>query len=147
MTETDGTLPRERNSLHVVAGVIIFESRILLGRRADHKSNPGKWEFPGGKVEPGESSFDAIVRELQEELGLQVTPIRTFDISSTLVNQQLITLECILCRVNEIADISSIDHDEVRWFTVMDLYALDLALPDYPAFEKLTQSGPIHDLI
>ena len=146
MTEKVASSSIEPNSLHVVAGIIIFDSRILLGRRAAHKSNPGKWEFPGGKVELGESGFEAIRRELLEELGLRVTPVRTFDVSSTIVNQQLITLECILCKLNEVSEISSTDHDEVSWFLIDDIYALDLALPDYPAFERLTLSGAIQDL-
>ncbi|MCL2875939.1 MAG: Nudix family hydrolase [Betaproteobacteria bacterium] len=59
-------------TVDVAAGVIIrFDGRFLLGRRAPGSFYPGYWEFPGGKVEPGESPAGALCRELDEELGLQ----------------------------------------------------------------------------
>lgn len=55
----------------VVAAVIERDGRILIGQRKRNDRHPLKWEFPGGKVEHGESPRDALVRELQEELGIQ----------------------------------------------------------------------------
>ena len=46
--------------------------RLLVGQRPSCKAHPGKWEFPGGKLEPGESVFKALVREFREELGLEI---------------------------------------------------------------------------
>ena len=60
-------------SIHVVAAVITdARGRILLARRTDGRDLAGLWEFPGGKCEPGESPEQALVRELQEELGITV---------------------------------------------------------------------------
>ena len=60
-------------SIHVVAGVIVdVRGRILLARRGEDSDLAGLWEFPGGKREPGEASEEALVRELQEELGIEV---------------------------------------------------------------------------
>jgi len=57
-------------SLEVVAAVIErSDRRLLIGQRRSHDSSPLKWEFPGGKVEPGESAAQALARELREELG------------------------------------------------------------------------------
>ena len=57
--------------VHVVAGVLRdARGRILLARRTEGRDLAGLWEFPGGKVEPGESPEDALVRELREELGI-----------------------------------------------------------------------------
>jgi len=59
-------------SIHVVAGVITdARGRILLNRRTENRDMAGLWEFPGGKREPGESSEQALVRELREELGIE----------------------------------------------------------------------------
>ena len=59
-------------SIHVVAGVLVDpRGRILLARRKQDSDLAGLWEFPGGKREPGESSEDALVRELHEELGIE----------------------------------------------------------------------------
>lgn len=59
--------------LEVVAGILRNEAGdILLAQRLPHKQHGGLWEFPGGKIEPGESRADAIRRELKEELGIDV---------------------------------------------------------------------------
>ncbi|MEE2729207.1 MAG: Nudix family hydrolase [Pseudomonadota bacterium] len=58
--------------IHVVAAVIERQGKILIARRPDHLHQGGKWEFPGGKVEPGEAVTSALRRELQEELGIEV---------------------------------------------------------------------------
>lgn len=57
--------------IDVVAGIIRKGSHVLIARRAAHKSMPGKWEFPGGKVEEGETPECALERELLEEFGIQ----------------------------------------------------------------------------
>ncbi|MBD2859749.1 8-oxo-dGTP diphosphatase MutT [Spongiibacter sp. KMU-158] len=59
------------NRIHVAVGVICnSEGEILIAKRADHLHQGGLWEFPGGKVEAEESVVDALVRELEEELGI-----------------------------------------------------------------------------
>lgn len=61
--------------LHVVAAVIYNAAgQILLAQRSSHQHQGGKWEFPGGKVEPGETARHALRRELQEELGIDCVP-------------------------------------------------------------------------
>ncbi len=57
--------------LQVVAAVVEREGRILIGQRRPEQSHPLKWEFPGGKVEPGETPAQALSRELEEELGIR----------------------------------------------------------------------------
>lgn len=65
-------MPSPKRSIHVVAGVITdARGRILLNRRTENRDMAGLWEFPGGKREEGESSEQALVRELREELGIE----------------------------------------------------------------------------
>ena len=57
----------------VVGAAIVRDGRVLAARRTAPASAAGRWEFPGGKVEPGESDADSLVREIDEELGVEIT--------------------------------------------------------------------------
>ena len=59
----------------VVAAIIRRENKVLLGRRPDHKRHGGLWEFPGGKIDEGETEIDAVTRELLEELGVETISV------------------------------------------------------------------------
>ena len=62
-----------KETLVVAVGIVVdAQGRLLVGERPAEKDYAGQWEFPGGKLEPGESVFDALVREFREELNLQV---------------------------------------------------------------------------
>lgn len=62
----------EPDTVHVAVAVIVQNGRVLISKRADHVHQGGLWEFPGGKVEPGEKTQAALHREIQEELGLNI---------------------------------------------------------------------------
>ena len=63
--------------LHVAAGVLFNDqSHVLIGQRAPGSHMGGSWEFPGGKIEAGETSLEGLVRELQEELAIQALYVR-----------------------------------------------------------------------
>jgi 8-oxo-dGTP diphosphatase len=131
----------DRRVIYVVAAVIFAEGRILACRRAEHKTSAGKWEFPGGKVEPGESSAEALIREIREELGFEVQPGESLDISVTSVGKASIRLETILCPVEIRFEVSSSDHDSHEWVLPQDLMSFDWALPDLPAVDLLLGGG------
>ncbi len=65
--------------IRVVAGVIVRDGKILVCQRRRDDSFPLKWEFPGGKIEPGEDDRAALVRELREELGVEATIVREIE--------------------------------------------------------------------
>lgn len=71
MSESDREDVPDRNPLRAVAGVIERNGLILIGRRLPEDSWGGLWEFPGGKIEPGETTEDCLARELMEELGVE----------------------------------------------------------------------------
>ncbi|HEY8270769.1 MAG TPA: 8-oxo-dGTP diphosphatase MutT [Pseudobdellovibrionaceae bacterium] len=76
MTQADEKTRKLKNRkghwIPVVAGFLKKDGKILVGQRPENNSLPGQWEFPGGKIEPGETPEQALVRELQEELGIDV---------------------------------------------------------------------------
>lgn len=64
---------RRKHWIPVVAGFLIKEGKVLVGQRPENNSLPGQWEFPGGKIEMGESPEEALARELKEELDIDAT--------------------------------------------------------------------------
>lgn len=70
----------ERRRLLVVAALIEREGRVLLSKRRPDQALPNCWEFPGGKVEPGEDPTVALVREIDEELGCQIEVGRIYEV-------------------------------------------------------------------
>lgn len=128
----------EHRVIRVVAAIIQSDGLILACRRRQEKAAGGKWEFPGGKVEPGETPADALIREIKEELD---TAIRVQDIlrtDDTIVGDNVISLTCIRAQLLGPAPTHSSDHDNLRWVAPSDLLKLDWAAPDRPAVIQLT---------
>src|SRR5690348_5692483 len=105
----------------VVAAAIIRNGRVLAARRALPADVAGLWEFPGGKVEANESEADALVREIREELGVEIAvgaqlARSVIDDTSVL---HLFTAE-LLTGDEE----ARFDHDEIRWFTPEELVSV-----------------------
>ena len=118
----------------VVAAIIQDEQgNYLCAKRGDWKVSAGKWEFPGGKPEAGESLNDAIVREIKEELGVSISVLRQFDRSQT----GEIDLVTFVCDLTDAKPASSTDHSELRWVAEKDLSKLDWAEPDLPALKRI----------
>jgi len=65
-------MPDARKTIDVTAGLVFRDGKLLITQRKPDSHLGGLWEFPGGKIEPGESFEDALVRELDEELGIEV---------------------------------------------------------------------------
>ena len=118
----------------VVAAIIQDEQgNYLCAKRGDWKASGGKWEFPGGKPEPGEPLEDAVQREVQEELGVEVSILRLFDRSQT----GEIDLVTFVCDLKGEKPTGSTDHSELRWVAEKDLSKLDWAEPDLPALKRI----------
>lgn len=133
---------RMEHMIEVVAGVLTQpDGRVLAGRRAPGRSAAGHWEFPGGKVEPGESAEEALRRELHEELGLDAVVGALIDRSVTRVGNVDVDLATYLVPWVGAVPTSSTDHDELRWLSPTDLGSLRWATPDLPTVRVLTD-GP-----
>lgn len=135
------------DALHVVAAIIVQDNKVLACRRAPHKSSPGLWEFPGGKVDFGEDPFTALEREIREELNLACEPRTRFDISDTALGGQVIRLESIVCFLANNPELSSTDHDQFLWCEQGQLQSLDWASPDLPAVGKLRSLRSLEGLL
>ena len=129
-----------REPVRVVAGAIVDGNRVLVARRraaADGSAEPGdagRWELPGGKVQPGESDEEALERELREELGVR-TVVRE-RLGPAVPVRPGMQLYCYRVDRPE-GDLILTDHDEVRWVDVRELGSLDLLEADRALLEPL----------
>jgi 8-oxo-dGTP diphosphatase len=118
----------------VVAAIIQNQAGdYLCCRRGDWKSSPGKWEFPGGKAEGDEKLEDALVREIREELAVDIKVVSQYD--RTITGD--IELICFVCDLLNEDPTSSTDHSEIRWVAESELSKLDWAEPDLPALKRI----------
>ena len=118
----------------VVAAIIQDKAgSYLCCKRGEWKQSPNKWEFPGGKPEPGESLEEALIREIKEELNAHIKVIRQFDRSTT----GEIDLVSFVCELGGEKPQFSTDHSEMRWVRENELSKLDWAEPDLPALKRI----------
>lgn len=111
----------------VIAAVIVREGRYLVGRRPDHKRHGGLWEFPGGKLDPGEGWLEGAHRELAEELGMEAlalgrTLLEVSDPGSPFVIR--------FVEVEAGGEPVPTEHTAIGWYTPAELTTLPLAPAD-----------------
>ncbi|MFC7339108.1 (deoxy)nucleoside triphosphate pyrophosphohydrolase [Haloferula chungangensis] len=128
--------------IDVVAGLILGpHGKLLACRRPEGKHLGGKWEFPGGKVEAGESAEAALIRELQEELEITVAIDKAL---GRVVHDygrgpiQLIPFTCTI----EKGEPQAHEHSELRWCLPSQLSALDWAAADLPILREFLAGLP-----
>ena len=101
----------------VVAALIWDGERLLAGQRPAHKARGLQWEFVGGKVEPGETKEQALIRECREELGITVTPEKTvMDVVHTYPD---LTVHLTLFQASIAEGVpQKLEHNDIRWLTI-----------------------------
>jgi 8-oxo-dGTP diphosphatase len=124
----------------VVAALIREGGKILLSQRRPDQSFPGCWEFPGGKVEPGESPRAALAREIDEELGCGVTVGALFEEVDHRYDAFDLKMMVFDCAVTTGAPTAR-QVAAVAWFAPKDIPSLELPPADYPLASRLAQEG------
>lgn len=125
----------------VVAGALIDgDGRVLVQRRPPGKTLAGLWEFPGGKPEPGETPGEALVRELDEELGLTVNPasLNAAVFASEALGDRHLVLLLYICRRWE-GEAVALHASELRWVDIAELDTLDMPPADRPLVAMLAK--------
>jgi 8-oxo-dGTP diphosphatase len=132
MTVPPGS-PAARLSL---CGVVVEGGRYLVARRNPGGSQGGKWEFPGGKQEPGETSEQALAREFAEELSVPVTVGRLLHVGGFTNAGKAYRLEAWETSLRG-REFRLTEHQELRWVGLAELTALDLSDSDRQVAEAL----------
>ncbi|RXJ73592.1 thiamine-phosphate phosphorylase [Veronia nyctiphanis] len=117
--------------IRVVAGVVVKSGKVLLTQRRDKNGQQGLWEFPGGKVEPGETDQQALERELDEELAIKVEVSEQIVETLHHYEDKSILLCSYLCRWID-GDIELRYHQNLAWVNENEVKAYQLSDADIP---------------
>jgi 8-oxo-dGTP diphosphatase len=121
-----------------VAAAIIedAEGRILIARKKEGKPLAGFWEFPGGKIEPGETAEACLVRELQEEMSIRIDPYAYFGTNE--FDNGKVQIRLIAYRARFVGGtIALVDHDAYAWVEIEGLSSYSVAPADVKFVEML----------
>ena len=121
-------------TLHVVAAVIKRDNRIFAAARG-YGEYKGKWEFPGGKVETGETPEDAVRREIREELGCEIRVDGFLDTVEWDYPKFRLSMDCFLCSI-ERGEPVLLEAEEGRWLSGEELLLVDWLPADRALVEK-----------
>ena len=124
----------------VVAAVIRDTDRVLICQRPAHKARGTLWEFVGGKVEPGESREEALIRECREELAITISVGDIFtEVTHTYPD---LTIHLTVFNAEITAGVPrKLEHNDLRWITADELDRYAFCPADQPIVEKLWKGG------
>lgn len=140
-TVAGGITPMEKPVIQVVGAAIINDSGELLCAQRGYGSLIGKWEFPGGKVEPGETDQEALAREIKEELDIDVEVEELIDENYNEYSDKNINLKVYRCKYIS-GKINDTEHQALAWKRPDAVESLDWAEADKPIVDTYLDSLP-----
>lgn len=121
--------------VRVAAAVIIDKGKVFATQRGYGEYKDG-WEFPGGKIEPGETPEEAIVREIREELEADIEPVKLLDTVEYDYPGFHLSMDCYLCRLKS-ENIVLKEHEAARWLDKSSLYDVEWLPADLGLIENI----------
>ncbi len=133
---------KEKKKIEVVAAIIQHENKILCVQRDENKLSyiSKKYEFPGGKVESGETLQETIIREIQEELKIKIVPIQQFITVDHEYPDFNLKMHSYICKCENV-EIVLTEHIQYKWLKINELIDLDWAAADIPIVNKLIENN------
>ncbi|GHA12992.1 DNA mismatch repair protein MutT [Streptomyces tauricus] len=123
----------------VVGAAVLRDGRLLAARRSAPVELAGRWELPGGKVEPGESPERALVRELREELGVEAEVVEAVPGEFPLRAPYVLRVWTARLVDGSAEPLALQDHDELRWLSSDELWDVDWLDQDVPAVREVAR--------
>lgn len=130
----------------VTAAVIISQNKILMAKRLPLGDAANLWEFPGGKVEPGEDPRSCLERELKEELGIAVAVDKVLDVASGVNGESHLVILYFHCRIKA-GEPAPLQCQEIRWTSPEDIDALDKSPVDEGFWKSIKTSPELLDYL
>jgi 8-oxo-dGTP diphosphatase len=134
-------MSQSRKRTLVVAGLMVHDGQVLITQRRVDQALPLQWEFPGGKVEPGEAPTAALARELTEEIGVTVEVGRIWDVLFHAYPTFDLVMLVYACRIVA-GEPRAVEVADVAWVTYADLPGWDILPADRPLVDRLLSEGP-----
>jgi len=130
-------MKEKKNPQIVTAAIIEKDGKVLIGKRKEGRHHSGKWEFPGGTLEEGETYEECLKRELQEELAVDAEIGELYCIGEHTITPEW-TIRLLAYRVTGISGIlKTQEHDEIKWVRRQELADYEFPEADRPIVEKL----------
>lgn len=124
------------NPIKVTCAIIAIEGKILAVQRSRTMSLPMKWEFPGGKIEPGETEVDCLKREIEEELSIEIDVLER--LTPSIHQYPTFTIELIPYRANHLSgNLKLKEHHKYLLLNSDELNTLDWAEADIPIVKEI----------
>lgn len=125
--------------INVVAGILRDRNKVLIAQRGKGKHQEYKWEFPGGKLEENESDEDALKREFQEELDIDIK-VDNF-LCEVIYNypQMEVKIRSYFISTNN-KDIKNLEHESMQWVSIEELKKYDLVAADVFIVDKILEN-------
>ena len=123
----------------VTAAILFNDNKVLIAQRANNDPLAGFWEFPGGKVEEGESPEESLIREMQEEFCIDIKVEKYFTDSIYPYGRGTIRLLAYISKYTG-GHLHSTVHNDYKWVAVQELNQFTFAPADRPIVEKLMRA-------
>lgn len=126
-------------TIPVTCAIILYQGKVLAAQRSETMNLPGKWEFPGGKIEDGENPEVCLVREILEELAVKIKIIGALSPSEhSYTSGKIIRLIPFLASL-ESFNFQLLEHAEITWLGEKALFSVDWAAADLPIVHQLQE--------
>lgn len=129
----------EKKNIRVVAAVIREDGRVFATQRG-YGNYKDWWEFPGGKIEPGETPEAAVVREIQEELGTKVAVDRFLATVEYDYPEFHLSMDCFFCHIEE-GELTLLEHEAAKWLPLGNLRQVNWLPADILVIEAIEQTA------